>query len=125
MAFDYGRNVGIAFQIVDDYLDFVSSADMLGKPAMADLKLGLATAPVLFASQKFPHLTDLIRRRFNHPGDVETALNYVINSDGLEKTKNLAEQYKNEALDNIKTMKQSEGKLALEEMAEKIITRIN
>ena len=40
MAFDYGRNVGIAFQIVDDYLDFVSSADMLGKPAMADLKLG-------------------------------------------------------------------------------------
>ena len=86
---------------------------------------GLATAPVLFASQQFPHLTDLIRRRFNHPGDVETALNYVINSDGLEKTKNLAEQYKNEALDNIKTMKQSEGKLALEEMAEKIITRIN
>ena len=125
MAFDYGRNVGIAFQIVDDYLDFVSSADMLGKPAMADLKLGLATAPVLFASQKFPHLTDLIRRRFNHPGDVETVLNYVINSDGLEETKKLAEQYKNEALDNIKTMKQSEGKLALEEMAEKIINRIN
>ena len=37
-AFNYGRNLGIAFQIIDDYLDFTASADNLGKPAAADLK---------------------------------------------------------------------------------------
>jgi len=51
-AFEYGRNVGIAFQLVDDLLDFISSSDAMGKPTAADLKLGLATAPVLFACEK-------------------------------------------------------------------------
>lgn len=52
IAFQYGRNIGLAFQLVDDMLDFVSSTETLGKPAAADLKLGLATAPVLFACEK-------------------------------------------------------------------------
>lgn len=52
LAFQYGRNIGLAFQLVDDMLDFVSSTETMGKPAAADLKLGLATAPVLFACEK-------------------------------------------------------------------------
>lgn len=52
LSFQYGRNLGLAFQFVDDLLDFVSSSEQLGKPAAADLKLGLATAPVLFACEK-------------------------------------------------------------------------
>lgn len=52
VAFQYGRNVGLAFQLVDDLLDFVSSSETMGKPTAADLKLGLATAPVLFACEK-------------------------------------------------------------------------
>lgn len=46
--YQYGRNIGIAFQLIDDLLDY-SSSQHIGKPAAADLKLGLATAPVLFA----------------------------------------------------------------------------
>ena len=41
---------------MDDLLDFIVSADQLGKPAAVDLKLGLATAPVLFAVEMFPEL---------------------------------------------------------------------
>ena len=37
-AFSYGRNVGIAFQLIDDWLDFSSSAEQLGKPNAADMK---------------------------------------------------------------------------------------
>ena len=37
-AFLYGKNLGIAFQLIDDYLDFSASAASLGKPAAADLK---------------------------------------------------------------------------------------
>jgi geranylgeranyl pyrophosphate synthase len=76
-AYSYGRNVGIAFQLVDDLLDFVSSSEQLGKPAAADLKLGLATAPVLFATTKYPELEEMIGRRFSQPGDVEQAFEMV------------------------------------------------
>lgn len=41
---------------MDDLLDFVSSSETMGKPAAADLKLGLATAPVLFACEKVLNL---------------------------------------------------------------------
>ncbi|KAI7694037.1 hypothetical protein SSS_01865 [Sarcoptes scabiei] len=77
-AFQYGKSVGIAFQLVDDLLDFVSSQAELGKPAANDLKLGLATAPVLFASEKFPEINDMIARRFCEPGDVEYAFDAVL-----------------------------------------------
>ena len=76
-AYNYGRSIGIAFQLVDDLLDFEASSEQLGKPAAADLKLGLATAPVLFATTKFPELEDMIARRFNKPGDVEKAFEFV------------------------------------------------
>jgi decaprenyl-diphosphate synthase subunit 1 len=52
IAFQFGRQLGMAFQLIDDFLDFVSTSALLGKPAAADLRLGLATAPVLFAAQK-------------------------------------------------------------------------
>lgn len=42
----------ISFQLIDDVLDFTSCADRLGKPTAADLKLGLATGPVLFACRQ-------------------------------------------------------------------------
>ncbi len=60
---------------------------LVGKPAAADLKLGLATAPVLFASSEFPHLEEMIARRFNRPGDVEEAFETVNRSIGLDRTK--------------------------------------
>lgn len=37
-SFYYGKNLGIAFQIMDDWLDFAATAEQLGKPAAADLK---------------------------------------------------------------------------------------
>lgn len=44
--------MSISFQLIDDVLDFTSCADHLGKPTAADLKLGLATGPVLFACRQ-------------------------------------------------------------------------
>ncbi|XP_039609843.1 decaprenyl-diphosphate synthase subunit 1 [Polypterus senegalus] len=90
IAFQYGRNVGIAFQLVDDMLDFTSSANQLGKPSAADLRLGLATGPVLFACQQFPELHAMIMRRFSSAGDVERAWQYVMQSDGVQQTSYLA-----------------------------------
>lgn len=124
VAFQYGRNIGLAFQLVDDLLDFVSSADAMGKPTAADLKLGLATAPVLFACEKvwssesaylcfymnpnrcpcpfrfaqYPELNPMILRRFEEPGDVERAFELVHLSQGLEQTRFLARKHCEEAI---------------------------
>merc|ERR1719316_426505 len=78
-AEEFGYHLGMAYQIVDDILDFTVDADALGKPAQADMKLGLATAPILFASESEPSLKPLIERRFKHDGDVTKALELAKN----------------------------------------------
>jgi len=97
LAYEFGKNFGMAFQLIDDLLDVTATDDDLGKPATADLKLGLSTAPVLFASQQFPELQNLILRRFSEAGDIERAVGLIDQSDGKARTYHLAEQYANEA----------------------------
>jgi octaprenyl-diphosphate synthase len=46
---EYGRNAGLAFQLVDDLLDFTASHEKLGKPVLSDLKEGKVTLPLIFA----------------------------------------------------------------------------
>jgi hexaprenyl-diphosphate synthase len=70
-AYSYGKNLGLAFQLVDDMLDYTISGAELGKPAGADLELGLATAPLLFAWKDRPELGMLVGRKFAGDGDVE------------------------------------------------------
>ncbi|XP_069943635.1 all trans-polyprenyl-diphosphate synthase PDSS1 [Cherax quadricarinatus] len=124
VAFQYGRNVGIAFQLVDDLLDFVSSSNMMGKPTATDLKLGLATAPVLFACEKFPELNPMIMRRFQEPGDVHKAFEFVHKSDGLEQTQFLARQHCEEAIRVISSLKPSSEQKALITLTDKVLNRM-
>lgn len=69
-AYSYGKNLGLAFQLVDDMLDYTITEKELGKPAGADLELGLATAPLLFAWKNNPELGALVGRKFSEEGDV-------------------------------------------------------
>lgn len=123
IAFQYGRNIGIAFQLIDDILDFTSCASQLGKPTAADLKLGLATGPVLFACQQFPELNAMIMRRFSLPGDVERAWQYVRQSDGVHQTTYLAQRYCNEAIREISKLQPSPERDALIHLTEIVLTR--
>ena len=75
-AYLYGKNLGLAFQLVDDMLDYTISEKELGKPAGADLELGLATAPLLFAWKSNTELGSLVGRKFSQEGDV-TRVNLV------------------------------------------------
>ena len=61
-AYAYGKNLGLAFQLVDDKLDVCQSSTVMGKPTGHDLKLGLVTAPVLFAAREHPELVSLFSR---------------------------------------------------------------
>jgi len=48
---EYGRNAGLAFQLVDDLLDFTASSEQLGKPVLSDLKEGKVTLPLIYAME--------------------------------------------------------------------------
>uniref|UniRef100_UPI0037E82613 all trans-polyprenyl-diphosphate synthase PDSS1 n=1 Tax=Semicossyphus pulcher TaxID=241346 RepID=UPI0037E82613 len=123
IAYQYGKNVGIAFQLVDDVLDFTSGANQLGKPSAADLKLGLATGPVLFACQQFPELHSMIMRRFSSKGDVDRAWQYVLQSDGVQQTNYLAQRYCQEAIRQISMLRPSAERDALIRLTEMVLTR--
>lgn len=128
-AYSYGRNLGIAFQLVDDLLDFKSTSVSFGKPSLgADLRLGLATAPVLYAWQEFPdpadRMKEMVERKFEGDGDVERALAVVHKSQGLARTASLARHHADVALKDLDVLPESEAKEALQRLVEGVLDRV-
>lgn len=123
VAYAYGRNLGIAFQLIDDTLDFSSSTAQLGKPGFADLRLGLATGPALYAAEEFPELEAMIERRFGKDGDVERALTLISSSRGVERTRELARIHAEKAREVLALLPRSEARDALEGLTEGVVKR--
>jgi geranyl diphosphate synthase len=113
-AWQYGRHLGLAFQIVDDLLDILGSSKQLGKPALNDLRAGIATAPVLLAVNEQPALIELIRRKFKSSGDVQYALELVQASSGIQQAKALAAQHAKLAADQVLALPATECPHALQ-----------
>jgi len=123
-AYRYGKHLGVAFQLVDDILDFDGSASVMGKPALADLHAGLATAPVLFAAEMFPmEMQPLMERKFREEGDVEMAVDLVRRSDGIARTKDLAQVHVELAIDAILELDQSVYRDSLIHLGHKVLRR--
>jgi len=121
---EFGFHLGLAYQIQDDILDFTAAENVLGKPALADMDLGLSTAPILYAAQEFPHLRPLIMRRFKNKPDKQTALEALYKSDkAMDKAKNLAKFHAQKAVDAILRLPQSEPRDALIRLTHAVITR--
>ncbi|KAJ3025878.1 UNVERIFIED_CONTAM: coq1 putative hexaprenyl diphosphate synthase [Siphonaria sp. JEL0065] len=122
-VYRYGRALGLAFQVVDDMLDFTVTADEMGKPVNADIKLGIATAPVLYAAEEFPELDLAIERGFNNEGDAALALKLVYASSGLARTRELAAAFCAEAVDAISVLPDSDARRILIQLTEAVLTR--
>lgn len=123
-AYQYGENVGMAFQLIDDLLDMTGKADILGKPVLNDLKQGHATAPVLFALEQFPHIQEMVDRKFKGDGDIEETVRLVEEADGLTKTRELAIEHARNAVEAIvQVLPPSEHRSALVNLANFVVTR--
>ncbi len=122
--YSYGRHFGIAFQIVDDILDFTSTTDTLGKPVGSDLKSGNLTAPVLFALAEKPSLEVLIDREFAQEGDLEQALALIQDSQGIEQARDLAAHHAKLAIEHLAVLPPSESHQALINIAEYTLSRL-
>jgi len=123
MAAEYGKNLGLAFQLIDDLLDLTGSSSNLGKATSVDLVQGLATAPILFAREQFPQLSALIERKFSCEGDVELALSLLGQSDGLLRTRQLAASYCDSAVEVLSPLRPSPAKDGLIELAQYVLHR--
>ncbi|MEO1591853.1 MAG: polyprenyl synthetase family protein, partial [Cyanobacteria bacterium J06632_22] len=122
--YNYGRHLGLAFQIVDDVLDFTGTDEVLGKPAGSDLKSGNLTAPALYAMENAPYLVTLVEREFREAGDFEEAFALVQNSNGIERTRQLAKEHAQAAHSCLVDLPESESKEALEEITDYVLRRL-
>jgi all-trans-nonaprenyl-diphosphate synthase len=122
--YSYGRHIGLAFQIVDDILDFTGSSDALGKPAASDLKSGNLTAPVLYALEEKPYLEVLIEREFAQEEDLEQAIALVKSSKGIDRSRELAAYHANQAVQNLADLPASQSHKALIELADYVLSRL-
>merc|ERR1712127_605075 len=121
---EFGFHLGLAYQIQDDILDFTAAASVLGKPALADMDLGLSTAPILYAAQEYPHLRPMVMRRFKDKGDKQSALEALYKSDtAMDKATNLAKYHAQKAVDALLRLPQSDSRDALIRLTHLVITR--
>lgn len=119
----FGYHLGLAYQIIDDILDFTETAEVLGKPAMADVSLGLATAPVLYAAQDCRELRPIIKRRFKEPGDAELAYDLVMKTNGVVRAQHLAVFHAQSAAEALGELPPSDATRALSRLLEAVLTR--
>ncbi len=131
---NYGLNLGICFQIVDDLLDVTGDFDsknMAGgvlKPLGGDLRNGVLTAPVMYALQfggkKSERLRKLIEDRMvcEDEGNRE-GLEIILESGAIEKTAQLADKYAKESVADISILPDSKYKDGLNSLTEFIMSR--
>jgi all-trans-nonaprenyl-diphosphate synthase len=122
--YNYGRDIGLAFQIVDDILDFTASSETLGKPACSDMASGNLTAPVLFALEEKPFLETLIEREFAQEDDLEQAIALVKDSQGIQRSRELAASHTQAAVGHLANLPPTESRQALLELADYVLSRL-
>jgi octaprenyl-diphosphate synthase len=122
----YGQNLGAAFQLVDDALDYNASADELGKNLGDDLAEGKATLPLIYAMQEaVPEDKELIRRAIVEGGlDQLERITAIIETTGaLEYTARRAQEAADTAIAALSDIPDSDHKQALIAIAEFSIQR--
>ncbi len=122
---EYGYHLGMAFQIIDDVLDFTGDEKTLGKPAGADLRAGLATLPVLHYLELEPG--DLAVRQVlageRDDGLVERAVDNIRSSDAIPATIAQARDYVERAKSTLALLPANVYRQALADLADFVVER--
>ncbi len=124
----YGHNLGIAFQLIDDTLDFTGEAEELGKPVGNDLKEGKATLPLIYALRNAKGAERLrLRQIFTSDHvpakEISEISDLVVRSGGIEYTHNQACAHSIRAKEALRIFPQGPVKEILEDIAAYVICR--
>ncbi len=124
---DYGMNLGTAFQLADDLLDFTADEEVLGKASGADLLEGKLTLPLILLVEKEPQVKSELET-IMRDGDYkkfsrERLLERLENFGLLAETRNKAYTFANRAIKNLELLPKTEYRSALEEIPNYMIER--
>ena len=126
---NYGKNLGTAFQLADDLLDFTGTEDTIGKAAGADLLEGKLTLPLILLveidSSIKNDLENIMRDGEYKNGSREKLLKKLDSYGTLGKTKAIARDFAEKARKNLEVLPETEYRLALEEIPTYVIERNN
>ena len=125
--YEYGKHLGLAFQVVDDILDFTQSSEKLGKPQGQDLATGNLTAPVLYALEDKvvgKRLLELVRGKFKKAGSLEEALGLVEQGGGIVRARQLARDEADIALSQLEILPESAAKESMVAMVDYVLERL-
>jgi octaprenyl-diphosphate synthase len=125
---EYGYNLGIAFQIADDILDYSASREKLGKTVGDDFFEGKVTAPVLFALQSAnadqrAFWARTIEKKEQEHNDLELALKLMTECGAFTRSQELANEYAQKAIKALEPVKPSPIKDHLSDLASYAVSR--
>ena len=125
---DYGINLGMAFQIVDDILDVIGDASRLGKPPGTDVREGNVTLVTIHALNDgsaidVEDLERLIRKRRKAEADVRRALGLLRESGAVEKARHDADVYGTLAKKTLGPLPESEAKANMIRLVDYVLSR--
>ncbi len=125
---DYGMNLGMAFQLIDDVLDFSSSKQILGKPVLSDLMEGKVTLPLLYALKacdplEAQKIRQVLKDKQFHSVSRQDIMAIIEKYGTLSRTRTRASQYAKTAQRALETFPSSLYRDALSSIPEYILTR--
>lgn len=115
---EFGRNVGIAFQIKDDLFDYGDGLGV-GKPTGIDIKERKITLPLIHAISNAPKkdkrwLIKTVKHHHDKPDKVKEVVNYVLNTDGIQRAVEAMNEHTTRALEILHNFESSPARNALE-----------
>lgn len=122
---NYGHNLGIAFQIVDDILDFVGTEAEVGKPVGADLAQGTVTLPALKLLQRYSRDNPIEKlfRKEDVALNIKQAIEMVRGSSIIDECYKVAADFVRLAVENLDRLPDKPARQALYSLAEYVVRR--
>jgi heptaprenyl diphosphate synthase len=127
--YEYGLNLGIAFQIVDDILDYTEDQSTIGKPAGNDLRQGMITLPLIYALQEAPTnghqqtIQQLLNGDTHKDEDIQAIVDWVCHGHGVKRASIDALTYANKAREALHHFPASPDRDILDELIDFVVTR--
>jgi geranylgeranyl pyrophosphate synthase len=129
LLYEYGLNLGIAFQIIDDILDYTEDQATIGKPAGNDLRQGMVTLPLIYALQEQPlngrhqEVHGLLNGTSQTDEDIRSVVNWVTTGQGVERSRADAHTYANKAREALHHFPASRNRELLDELIDFVVSR--